>query len=375
MDTNEFTGIDFTKEKLDTKARQQQAKLEADSAYATAMDSLEKESKANFRKLKDSHRQTLLTLHDHEAIRKENRHYRNNVKDFKYLLKGRKTKIKLQYQHDRHHRPFVSYIDAYCSQPPLWLVNLITSLIFLAAFIVCGVYGGLFSGPGKSFPGMVSGFFKGFFIPDYGLFFGTGSWSFDQSVFFLCLQTFGIAFLGTVFASLLAIPFGFLASHKLMGRWAIISEVLLILIRTFPEILFCMILVQVTGVGPVTGVVVLSFQSVGMIGKMYSDDLDSMNTSFLESLDASGATTLSKIRVGVFPQVFSNFISTVLYRFDLNLRNAAILGIVGAGDMGRLILSYSSDQNWPQLGALLWGLLVMVLIVDAISTAIRKKLV
>jgi phosphonate transport system permease protein len=147
------------------------------------------------------------------------------------------------------------------------------------------------------------------------------------------------------------------------------------LIRTFPEILFCMILVQVTGVGPVTGVVVLSFQSVGMIGKMYSDDLDSMNTSFLESLDASGATTLSKIRVGVFPQVFSNFISTVLYRFDLNLRNAAILGIVGAGDMGRLILSYSSDQNWPQLGALLWGLLVMVLIVDAISTAIRKKLV
>jgi phosphonate transport system permease protein len=148
-----------------------------------------------------------------------------------------------------------------------------------------------------------------------------------------------------------------------------------VFIRTFPEILFCMILVQVTGVGPVTGVVVLSFQSVGMIGKMYSDDLDSMNTSFLESLDASGATTLSKIRVGVFPQVFSNFISTVLYRFDLNLRNAAILGIVGAGDMGRLILSYSSDQNWPQLGALLWGLLVMVLIVDAISTAIRKKLV
>ena len=70
----------------------------------------------------------------------------------------------------------------------------------------------------------------------------------------------------------------------------------------------------------ITGVVVLSIQSIGMIGKMYSDNLDSIDMSFLEALDSAGASRLSKIFIGVFPQVFPNFISTILYRFDLNLR-------------------------------------------------------
>ena len=173
---------------------------------------------------------------------------------------------------------------------------------------------------------------------------------------------------------------------------------ILIIIRTIPEIIFCYIMIRVTGFGPITGVVVLSIQSIGMIGKMYSDNLDSIDMSFLEALDSAGASRLSKIFIGVFPQVFPNFISTILYRFDLNLRTASILGLCGAGDLGQLILTYSSNANWPQLGSLIWGLgqliltyssnanwpqlgsliwglLVLILLVDFASTSIRKKLV
>ena len=108
---------------------------------------------------------------------------------------------------------------------------------------------------------------------------------------------------------------------------------------------------------------------------MYSDNLDSIDMSFLEALDSAGASRLSKIFIGVFPQVFPNFISTILYRFDLNLRTASILGLCGAGDLGQLILTYSRNANWPQLGSLIWGLLVLILLVDFVSTSIRKKLV
>lgn len=290
-----------------------------------------------------------------------------------YLRQSRAIKSETSYK--ARHRHFISAVDAFFSQPPMWIVNLICVLIFIGLFIYFGIEGGLFRTNGSASTNLVL-FFRGLFVPDYDLFFATGPYtSFTQSVLYLCIQTFGIAFIGTLFSAILSIPFGFLASKKLFGKWSYISMIILIVIRTIPEIVFCFIMITVTGFGPITGVVVLSIQSIGMIGKMYSDNLDSIDMSFSEALDSAGASRLSKIRLGVFPQVFPNFISTVLYRFDLNLRTASILGLVGAGDMGRLILTYTQNANWPQLGALIWGLLIMVLIVDFISSSIRKKLV
>ena len=221
----------------------------------------------------------------------------------------------------------------------------------------------------------IADFFKGLFVPDYDMFLGTGVYSFETSVVYLCLQTFAIAFLGTLFASILAVPFGFLASKKLFGKWSYFSTAVLILIRTVPEIVFCYIMIMVTGFSPITGVVVLSIQSIGMVGKMYSDGLDGMDMTFLEAYDSCGSTRFGSIRVGVLPQVLPSFLSTILYRFDLNLRTASILGLVGAGDLGRLILRFSSEHKWPQLGSLMWGLIVMIVLVDLVSTQIRKKLV
>ncbi len=364
----------LNQEKIESQKRTKEARLQAKADYASALDELQKKKTLGLENIEKNRLVALENVQDEREIKNINQAAKREKKAFLKRIAAEKKKLKVKESFEKRFRHYVSSIDAFFARPKMWIVNLVTIAIFVGAFIFFGIHSGSFEA-NKSNPDMMNKFFMGFLVPDYNLFLGTGSWSFDQSVVYLCLQTFAIAFVGTLFASLLAIPFGFLASHKLMGKYAIISEIFLILIRTFPEIVFCMVLVQITGIGPITGVLVLSIQSVGMLGKMYSDDLDSMNMTFLESLDSSGGTTMSKIRVGVLPQVSSNFISTVLYRFDLNLRNASILGIVGAGDMGRLILNYSNNQNWPQLGALLWGLLVMVLLVDLVSTKIRKKLV
>lgn len=295
-----------------------------------------------------------------------------------FLKKSEKRDIKQikdTYHHDKFHRSFFSVLDAYLSRPPMWIVNLVTLAIFLGVFIYFAFNQKMFESTGHGWLQTIADFFKGLFVPDYDMFLGTGVYSFETSVVYLCLQTFAIAFLGTLFASILAVPFGFLASKKLFGKWSYFSTAVLILIRTVPEIVFCYIMIMVTGFSPITGVVVLSIQSIGMVGKMYSDGLDGMDMTFLEAYDSCGSTRFGSIRVGVLPQVLPSFLSTILYRFDLNLRTASILGLVGAGDLGRLILRFSSEHKWPQLGSLMWGLIVMIVLVDLVSTQIRKKLV
>ena len=299
---------------------------------------------------------------------------RNQKRSLVSYYKKQKINIFSEGRYESKHRHYLDAVDAFFSCPPKWIVNLIFFGIFAGIFIYFSIIVNIFT---PSHGGLTNFFLfiKGLFVPDYDLFIGTNNYGFQQSVIYLCLQTFGIAFVGTLFSAILSIPFGFLASKKLFKNWSYISMTILIIIRTIPEIIFCYIMIRVTGFGPITGVVVLSIQSIGMIGKMYSDNLDSIDMSFLEALDSAGASKMSRVIIGVFPQVFPNFISTILYRFDLNLRTASILGLCGAGDMGRLILTYSRNANWPQLGALIWGLLVLVLLVDFVSTSIRKRLV
>lgn len=366
---------DLQKEKKEAKQRNAMARANARKEKSEKLFSLRQEIRKRRENLKQAiaESQNDPNLYESEKKRKVESLERQLAGLPSYVRRQKKD-IRKQARFQSGNRHFLSAVDAFFSQPPMWVVNLVFVAIFLGIFIYFGIETGLFH-PSHGSSSNLQLFFKGLFVPDYDLFFGTGRYAFDQSVLYLCLQTFGIAFVGTLFSAILSVPFGFFASKKLFGNWSYISMILLIVIRTIPEIVFCFIMVRITGFTPLTGVVVLSIQSIGMIGKMYSDNLDSIDMTFLEALDAAGASALSKIRIGVLPQVFPNFMSTILYRFDLNLRTASILGLVGAGDMGRLILTYSRNANWPQLGALIWGLLVLVLVVDFLSTTIRKKLV
>lgn len=279
---------------------------------------------------------------------------------------------KIFYRVEKH---FATVDEAYKARPKKWIYNLVFFGILIGVLLCFSLDIGFFDNFRSPNWTKFNKMLEGFINPDWSYFFGYGSFTFNKSVIYEVLQTFAIAFIGTTFASILSIPFGFLGSRRMVGRYAIISEMLLILIRTFPEILMGFIFIKVFGFGSFTGVMVLSIHSIGMIGKMYSEQLDVIEEGPLEALNACGASSLARIKLGVVPQVAPNFLNVILYRFDLNIRTASLLGLVGAGGVGYSISVHSSNSHWPQLAAVLYGVIILVILVDLVSSKLRKKLI
>ena len=260
--------------------------------------------------------------------------------------------------------------EVYAARPRKWI--LYTAIVLIIAVLVG------WSSSGVNFNGVTSvgaevakGVFYGIFNPDKSLLFGTK----DTDVPYLLLQTMAIAVLGTVFGAILAIPFAFLASENIMPKpIAYLFRVLILLIRTIPSLVWALMWIRVTGPGPQCGVITQAVCSIGMISKMYITAIEDLDTRILESLDAMGCTPFQKIRYGVIPQLTASFISTAIYRFDINLKDATTLGIVGAGGIGASLVQCLNSRRWAMVGSFVWGLMVLVMIIELVSTRIRKKL-
>ncbi len=133
--------------------------------------------------------------------------------------------------------------------------------------------------------------------------------------------------------------------------------------------------IKVAGPGPFAGVLTISISSIGMITKLYIESIEDIDKGILDALDAMGATTIQKIRYGIIPQLSANFISVAIYRFEINVRNATILGLVGAGGIGFTLISAMGAYRWTDAAACLWGIIVVVLLVEFFSTKLRHKLI
>ena len=260
--------------------------------------------------------------------------------------------------------------EVYASRPRKWVLYTVIVLI-LAVLVGWSASGVNFTGVTSVGAEVAKGVFYGIFNPDRALLFGTS----ETDVPYLLLQTISIAILGTIFGAILAIPFAFLASENIMPKpIAYFFRVLILLIRTIPSLVWALMWIRVTGPGPACGVITQSVCSIGMISKMYITAIEDLDTKILESLDAMGCTPFQKIRYGVIPQLTASFISTAIYRFDINLKDATTLGIVGAGGIGASLVQCLNSRRWAMVGSFVWGLMVLVMIIEFVSTRIRKKL-
>lgn len=260
--------------------------------------------------------------------------------------------------------------EMYANRPRKWL--LYTAIVLIVVLLV-GWSAGDISYTGLTTTGsqVAKGVVNGIFDPDFDLMFGTS----DTDVPYLLLQTIAIAVLGTLFGAILAIPFAFLASFNIMPKpVAYVVRILILMIRTIPSIVWALMWIRVTGPGAACGVITQSVCSIGMISKMYITAIEDLDTHILESLDAMGCTPFQKIRYGVIPQLTASFISTTIYRFDINLKDATTLGIVGAGGIGASLVQCLNSRRWAMVGSFVWGLMVLVLIIELVSTRIRRKL-
>lgn len=261
-------------------------------------------------------------------------------------------------------------MDWYESRPRNWIRPLITLFIGMAAL--------LWSASSVQFKGIASkgsevayGVLYGLLHPDLVLLSDLG----EYGVLFLMIETIAIALLGTLFSAFLAIPFAFLSSDRIVPKpVAFLFRSLTLLIRTIPSLVWALMWIRVTGPGALCGVITQSVCSIGMISKMYITAIEDVDTKILESLDAMGCTRFQKIRFGLIPQLTASMISTVIYRFDINLKDAATLGIVGAGGIGASMIQAISTRRWSMVGSFLFALIILMLIIEFFSTKMRKRL-
>lgn len=191
----------------------------------------------------------------------------------------------------------------------------------------------------------------------------------------LMLVTICIAFCGTLMGAVLAVPVAFLASKNIVGPFAFVGKSILSFIRAFPELLFAVIFVFTVGIGPFAGVLAIGINSIGMLGKLYSEVIESIDQSVLEALRASGANKFQVLWYGVIPQVVPECLSYVIYRFEIDVRASTVLGIVGAGGIGTLVILMTSNRSWENLGMMLIIIILSVTIIDYLSSYIRKRIV
>lgn len=214
--------------------------------------------------------------------------------------------------------------------------------------------------------------FKGLVNPNTDLLFNLSK----QSVGYLLVETLAIAFMGTLVGAVLAIPLAFLAASNIVPKpisW--LTRLFLIIIRTIPALVYGLMFIRVTGMGPFAGVLTIGLLSIGMLAKLYVDAIEELDTKVLESMTSIGCNTFEKIRYGIIPQLLSIFASVMIYRFDMNMREASVLGLVGAGGIGAPLIFAMRSYRWDEVGSILIGLVVLILIIEFTSNKLRAKLV
>ena len=262
-------------------------------------------------------------------------------------------------------------IDKYESRPRKWWQYLLIALA-LCAILAWSASSVTFKGLAAKGSEVASGIFWGLVKPDWSMIFTTST----DGVPYLLMETVCIAILGTVVGGILALPFSFLASPKIMPKpVALIFNALILLIRTLPSIVWALVWIRVTGPGAFCGVITQSICSIGMISNMYMTAIADLDTSILESLDAAGCTAFQKIRYGIIPQLTPNIISTVIYRFDINIKDATTLGIVGAGGIGTVLWEIIRSFRYAETCAVMIIIVGFVVVIDMASARIRRALI
>jgi phosphonate transport system permease protein len=209
---------------------------------------------------------------------------------------------------------------------------------------------------------------RGFIDPNWGV-FELATRAMTETVF--------MAVLGTIIGGILAFPMAFFAANNLLGSrlLAFPGKTLLVGIRTFPEILFAIIFVAAMGPGPIAGILAMGINSIGFLGKVFSDVVEGIESGPSEAIRAAGGNQLHVFVYSVIPQVLPEFASYLLYRFEINLRAASVLGMVGAGGIGAPLIQRLQFRRWDEISMLMLVIVVVIIVVDALSSSVRRRLV
>jgi phosphonate transport system permease protein len=195
------------------------------------------------------------------------------------------------------------------------------------------------------------------------------------------LATVAMALLATGLAMIFAIPLSFLAAHNLMSgnpiTYAVyvVVRTLLNILRSIESLIIAIVFVVIVGLGPFAGMLALAVHSVAALGKLYSEVIEGIDEGPIEAIRATGANWLQTVRYAVIPQIVPPFTAFTIYRWDINVRSATVIGFVGGGGIGFLLVELLRVNDMQGVSAAFIAIAVVVIILDSLSAKLRKGLV
>ena len=218
--------------------------------------------------------------------------------------------------------------------------------------------------------------------PEQMMDMGRRMWPLDfayypKTVHAALMETFHIATLGTLFSMVFALPLSILAAHNITPNKGLylFAKTMLVSSRSVNSLVWALLFVAVFGPGPLAGAVAIAFRSIGFVGKLLGEALEEVHFGAIEALKSAGASQTSQILYGYWPAVKPAFWSIMLLRWDINIRESSVLGLVGAGGLGMAMNAAIDLFQWERVAVILLTIFAVVVIGEVVVTYFRRKLI
>jgi phosphonate transport system permease protein len=194
------------------------------------------------------------------------------------------------------------------------------------------------------------------------------------------METIFMALLATLLGFVIAFPISFLGARNLMGKgpigWAIytLTRAFFNIFRSVEVLIWAIIFAVWVSFGPFAGVIALAIHTVAALGKLYSEQVESIDPGPVEAMTAVGARRWQIIIYGIIPQIIPSFMAFTMYRWDINVRMSTIIGLVGGGGIGRMLFYYKNELDWEKVGAVVIAIIAVVWTMDYISGRVRERI-
>jgi phosphonate transport system permease protein len=206
------------------------------------------------------------------------------------------------------------------------------------------------------------------------------NWAILEDALFAAIETIYMAFIATAFAIPIAFIMGFFAARNLMSSNRItfaaytLTHFVLNMSRSIEPLVWAIIFSVWVGIGPFSGMLALCLHSVASLAKLYSEQIESIGEGPIEAMTATGAHPVQVIWYGVVPQIVLPYLSYTIYRWDINVRMATVIGLVGGGGIGTMLMQYQGLAKWNEVGLLVIVIAAIVWIMDWASSKIREAI-
>ncbi|EKO3686909.1 phosphonate ABC transporter, permease protein PhnE [Vibrio metschnikovii] len=203
-------------------------------------------------------------------------------------------------------------------------------------------------------------------------------WSYMERLWSPLWDTLNMATLGTLLGVILATPLAFLAASNTTPSRVLVRPIALFVIvasRSINSLIWALLLVSILSPGLLAGILAIALRSIGFVGKLLYEAIEETELTQIEAITATGASQAQVLNYAIVPQVLPTFFGISVFRWDINIRESAILGLVGAGGIGMQLQSSLNVLAWPQVTLIILVILATVVVSEWISAKVRQAVI